>query len=346
MPNDRHRATAGRANIADVARLAGCAPVTVSRRFNEPQRVSSEVTKAIDAAIAATGYVRNESARALRSSRSRLVGAVIPTVRHSIYADLLEGIQLTLAENGFALIHNTSNYDLDEELRQVQTLVERGVEAVVLVGLQHRAKLFELLKRHQVNVALTYALHEDFEVTSIGFDNARAAGHAAERLFALGHRRFGMIAGITRHNDRAKRRVEGYLAALAARGVDPERVVIREAAYQIGEGQKAMAAVLEADPKITAVLCGSDILAIGALHELRCRGLDVPGDVSIIGFDRLEIAGYTLPPLTTLCVPSFRMGAEAAKFIVEAAPGMTANKKVELEVTLVEGGTIGPPRAT
>ncbi len=331
-----------RVSIADVAKRAGCAPATVSRRLNNPAKVSRQIVEAIDAAIDELGYVRNDSARALRSSRSRLVGAIIPTLRHSIYAEMLAGLQQTLAANGFALIHNTSNYDLDEEHVQARTLVERGVEAIVLVGTRHRAKTFDLLKVRGVTCAVTYALDKDFGFTSIGFDNRRAAKLAAEKLHGLGHRRFAMIAGITHNNDRAQARLDGFLDVLQAHGIARDGIAVREAPYQIGDGRDAMASLLDENPYVTAVFCGSDVLAIGAMSECRRRGIRIPEECSIIGFDNLEIAAYTDPPLSTLNVPAFEMGRESAEFIIRTEPGKPIVRKVELEVELVERETTGP----
>lgn len=331
-----------RASIADVARLAGCAPVTVSRRLNDPKLVSPDVVNAIDDAIQKLGYVRNESARALRSNRSRLVGAIIPTLRHSIYAEMIEGLQQNLAQNGFALVHNTTEYDLDEELKQARTLVERGVEALVLVGTRHRQKTFDLLKSRNVTAVVTYALEPGFGVTSVGFDNAAAAALAARRLHDLGHRRFGMLAGISANNDRAKSRIDGFVAALVERGINASTIAIEESVYQIGEGRAAMARLLAKSPEVTGILCGSDILAVGALYECRQRGIAVPERISIIGFDNLEIAAYTDPALSTLDVPAYEMGVEAANFIASLVPGRTTIKRVELEVQLVERQTTGP----
>ncbi len=327
-------------NISDVAKLAGCAPATVSRRLNNPSVVSPAVAEAIDNAIETLGYVRNDFARSLRSSRSRLVGAIIPTLRHSIYAEMLAGLQHVLEKNGFALIYNTSEYNLDEEYRQARTLVERGVEAIVLVGTRHRAKTFELIANHKITSAVTYALQDGFELTSIGFDNRRAAALAANRLYDLGHRRFGMLAGITTNNDRAQGRLDGFIEALTAKGIDREAIVVREAKYQIGDGRNAMASLLDEDPNVTALFCGSDVLAIGAMYECRTRGLRVPDDISIIGFDNLEISEYVDPPLTTLNVPAYEMGTEAGQYIVRSEPGETTRRRIELNVELVERDTI------
>lgn len=326
-------------SLVDVARLAGCAPATVSRRLNSPEKVSDTVIKSIDAAIDELGYVRNGSARALRASRSRLVGAVIPTLRHSIYAEMLAGVQQTLAGGGFALIHSTSDYDIDEEYRQVRTLVERGVEAVVLVGTRHRSKTFELLKNQNVNCVVTYAVESGFKLSSVGFDNRKAAELAADLLYGLGHRRYAMLAGLTHNNDRAKSRVEGFVDYLGSKGVAPEAIHIREAPYLIEQGRAAMEDILSETKDITAVFCGSDILAVGALNACRAHGFDVPGDISIVGFDNLEIAAFTEPPLSTLDVPAYGMGSEAANHIMLSDPDAPEIRKVELEVRLIERGT-------
>lgn len=329
-------------SIADVAALAGCAPATVSRRLNTPDSVGQKTVDAIDKAIAELGYVRNASARALRASRSHLVGAIVPTLRHSIYAEMLEGLQRTLADNGFSLIHNTSDYDLEEEYRQALTLVERGVEAVVLVGTRHKAKTFELLSARGVTCVTTYALQEGFKFTSVGFDNRRAAAIAAEKFYALGHRRFAMIAGITHNNDRARARIEGFVEALIARGVSRDDIAIAEAPYTIEEGQRATGRFVDEGTPFTALFCGSDILAVGALRALKDRGVKVPGDVSLIGFDNLEISAFTDPALSTLNVPAFSMGEETANHIVRTTPGKPAVRRVELEVSYVERGSVGP----
>ena len=328
-----------RVSIADVAKLAGCAPATVSRRLNNSAVVRPAVAEAIDNAIKALGYVRNDSARSLRSSRSRLVGAIIPTLRHSIYAEMLAGLQHVLERNGFALIHNTSGYDIDEEYKQARTLVERGVEAIVLVGTRHRAKTFELLSAHNITCAVTYAVQDDFGYLSVGFDNRRAAALAASKLYDLGHRRFGMLAGITTNNDRAQARVNGFVETLAAKGVDRSKILVREAPYQFGAGRSAMASLLNEDPNITALFCGSDILAIGALHECRERGIPVPDQISIIGFDNLEISAYVDPPLTTMNVPAYEMGAEAGQCIIRSEPGRAIPRRIELNVEYIERAT-------
>jgi LacI family transcriptional regulator len=331
--------------IADVAKRAGCAPATVSRRLNNPEKVSGEVARAIDQAIAELHYVRNDSARTLRSNRSRLIGAIIPTLSHSIYAQMIDGLQRRLYEGGFALIHNTSGYDIDAEYEQARLLVERGAEAIVLVGTRHRSKTIDLLNQRNVRCVATYSLDDRADFTCIGFDNFRAASLAAEYLWSLGHRHFAMLAGITRNNDRAEARVQGFVDTLAGKGVPRADIVVCEAPYVIEEGRLAMKRALDLDPRVTAVFCGSDILAVGGLAECRRRSIKVPEEMSIIGFDNLEIAAYTDPPLTTINVPATAMGEETANYLIRSSPGQSLIRKVELEVTIVHRGTTAEPRS-
>jgi LacI family transcriptional regulator, galactose operon repressor len=329
--------------IADVAKLAGCAPATVSRRLNNPEKVSGDVARAIDRAIAELHYVRNDSARTLRSNRSRLIGAIIPTLSHSIYAQMIDGLQRRLSESGFALIHNTSGYDIDVEYEQARLLVERGAEAIVLVGTRHRSKTIDLLNQRNVKCVATYSLDDRASFTCIGFDNYRAASLAAECLISLGHRHFAMLAGITRNNDRAEARVEGFVDTLVEKGVPRADIVVCEAPYVIAEGRSAMERALDLDPRVTAVFCGSDILAVGALAECRRRSIKVPADVSIVGFDNLEIAAYTDPPLTTIDVPAIAMGEETANYLIRNSPDQSRIRRVELQVTIVHRGTTAAP---
>lgn len=331
-------------SISDVAHMAGCAPATVSRRMNNPQMVSDKVKQSIDAAIESLGYVRNGSARALRSSRSRLVGAIVPTLRHSIYAAMLEGLQKTLSNEGFALIHNISNYDLEDEYQQARTLVERGVEAVVLVGTRHKKKTFDLLNSHNVTSVITYALADGFKTTSVGFDNKRASALAANRLYELGHRKFAMLSGITQNNDRATSRLDGFIEALAKKGIPRSDILVREAKYFIEDGIRATDDLLSSNTDFTAIFAGSDILAVGALHACKAKGVRVPEDMSIIGFDNLEIAAFSDPPLSTLNVPAYTMGEESANHIMRNTPENSAARRVELEVSYVERASTASPR--
>jgi LacI family transcriptional regulator len=333
--------SASKITLHDVAREAGCSLATASRVMNDNQAVGDEVRERVMQTAARLGYVPNGSARALRSTQTRLVGAVIPTVDHAIYASMINALQERLGEKRISLILSTSMYDPELELQQVRRLIERGVEAVVLVGAQHKPLTLELLDRHRIPYVQTYPARSSGSGVAIGFDNESAGRAAARFLFDLGHRRLAMIAGITRDNDRAHDRVTGFMAELAAEGLDPAAVPIREAPYSVAAGAAAMQSLLTATQRPTAVFCASDILAAGAIKQCHAAGVDVPGAISVLGFDNLEIAELTTPELTTFEVPARDMGRLAADYLTATPTQRLHLGSTELSIRLAVRGSSG-----
>jgi len=330
--------------VFDVARAVGCSIATVSRALNQPDRVSATVRQRVAEAVDQLGYVPNGSARALRSSKSRLIGAVIPTLSHAIYARLIQSVQSRLNKAGVSLLHVAVGYDLKLEAKSIRLLLEQGVEGIVLVGAHHRPESFGLLRDREIPFVATYAVAEGCEVPFVGFDNAKAGRMAARYLVDLGHRKLAMIAGITKNNDRAAERVKGFLESARRAGIDPSEVEVVEAPYRMDSGEAALRLMLETRPDITAVFCGSDILAVGAMKECRRRGLSVPNELSIVGFDNLEIAEYLWPALTTIAIPAEAMGERAADYLLADPAEKRLQARVELETQLIVRETTAPPR--
>ncbi|MCF8480927.1 MAG: LacI family DNA-binding transcriptional regulator [Rhodospirillum sp.] len=328
--------------LVDVARLAECSISTVSRVLNDNPTVGKSERERVLKAIAQLGYVPNGSARALRSSRTRLVGAIIPTLDHAIYAVMVNGLESRLSEEGVSLIINTSDYDADKELKQARLLIERGVEAIVLVGACHNPKLMPLLDRAGVGHVFTYTTRAHEGGAAIGFDNVKGGVAGARFLHDLGHVAFAMIAGVTKDNDRARERIDGFLGELDRLGHDTATVAVAEARYDLESGRHAMSQLMRRPRRPTAVFCGSDILAAGALKYCRAEGIDVPGDVSVMGFDNLEIAELTTPELTTLEVPARSMGTYAAEYALADSRRRTQDVHRELALRLIVRGSTGP----
>jgi LacI family transcriptional regulator len=333
------------AKLIDVAKLAECSPATVSRVLNGNPTVNISVRERVVRAAAELRYVPNGSARALRSTRTRLVGAIIPTLNHAIYATMVDALQARLAEKGVSLILNTSTYDIDLEYEQAKLLVERGAEAVVLVGAEHRPQTLTMFDQKRVAYVFTYTSTATEAGAAVGFDNTRAGRAAARYLLDLGHRRLGMIAGITQDNDRARGRRDGFLQELSKAGIDASSIPVAEGAYKIENGRNSMKMLMAISPRPTAVFCGSDILAAGAIKYCIEAGLAVPQDVSIMGFDNLEIAMLTAPELTTLEVPARDMGRLAADYILASPLQRRHLRERELPISLVVRGSTGPGRA-
>ena len=330
------------AKLADVARLARVSTATVSRALTLPHKVKPATATRINQAVQTLGYVAHGAARALASRRTRTIGAIIPTLDNAIFANTVHALQKTLDEAGYTLLLASHEFDAEVEVRVTRTLVERGVDGLVLLGTTHHPGLLEMIATHQLPCVFTWALDASGRHPCVGFDNRDAGVRIARHLLELGHRRFAMISGITAGNERARERLEGVRDALAERGLTlpPERLV--EKPYTLSAGRDGLREVLEGDSP-TAVICGNDVLAIGALAECHERRLPVPERLSITGFDDMEIAAVVTPPLTTVHFPSAELGALAAQHLLARLAGRPVALRTELAVELVVRASTAPP---
>lgn len=330
--------------VTDVAHLAGCAPATVSRVLNNPEKVSPDKRERVETAMQKLGYVRNHAARALRSQRSHMVGVLIPTLDYAIYASLVGAASKRLSAAGISTLIATFDYDLQTELNEARLLIERGAEALILIGQQHHPAMYELLDKHDVSFVNTYTLDQNSNHPSVGFDNEAAAADITRHLVHLGHRNICVISGRTRDNDRTITRLDGIRRELLKHGIELEPERITERSYSIADGREACAELLSRiHPRPTALICGNDVLALGAIVECRERGLRIPEDVSIVGFDNLELSKHSNPPLTTVNVPTARMGDSAASYILDRLNGKEAAPQNFVEVQLILRHTTAPP---
>ncbi|WP_425419382.1 LacI family DNA-binding transcriptional regulator [Oricola indica] len=339
------RSPAGVVRLRDVALRAGCSVATASRVLNGNNKVGKAERERVLAAATQLGYVPNSSARALRSQSTRLVGAIIPTLDHAIYAKMVDGLQEQLSALGMSLIINTSEYDLEREKTQARILVGRGVESIVLVGTEHDPDTTRYLRDAGVRQIYTYTCVVDGGDAAVGFDNSAAGRMIANYLRDLNHERIAMIAGVTKGNDRARLRRDGFLEGLEASGLSAQDVFVIEAPYKIENGIHAMQSLMQTYPRPTAVFCGSDILAAGAVKYCNSHGIRIPDDVSIVGFDDLEIAELVDPSLTTVHVPAKQMGEHAARMLSKTPSEKSGHDVHELQTRLIVRASTGPAPA-
>jgi LacI family transcriptional regulator len=327
--------------IRDVADAAGVSVATVSRALSSPGQVSVALRDRVARAADRLGYVVDGAARALASRRSHAMGALFPTLDNPIFAACIDAFQRRLDAAGYSLLVASAGYDAAREARELRTLLERGVDGVMLIGAEHAEASWALLRRGTPAV-LTWTHEAPLAgLPCIGFDNRAAARRVAAHLLGLGHRRIAMIAGVTDGNDRAAARVAGVRDALAAAGVPLDRGNLTERSYTVADGHAAVVELLARTPPPTAVICGNDHLALGAIAGARARGVEVPGQLSVTGFDDLDFAAFAAPPLTTVQVPAAEMGRRAADHLVALAAGKPALPTVELEAPLVLRETTG-----
>jgi LacI family transcriptional regulator len=339
----KQKAKSAAIRLSDVAKRAGYSTATVSRVLNTPDAVNPQARERVNAAISELGYLRNGAAGALRSRRTRTIGAVIPTLDHAIYARLVGSLQGAASENAYSLLVTTSGFQVDRELRQARLLVERGAEGLVLVGHTHSAELYSLLDGKNIPYINTYTYRPTSNHPSVGFDNRAASAQIARFLFDLGHRQFALIVGFRMDNDRVKDRIEGAVAALAQRGVLVPDALIVEEPYSIEGGREGLRRILDSGGHPTAVICGSDVLAFGAIIECDDRSIAVPRDLSVAGFDDLDFAAHLRPPLTTIKVPAVEMGQRAAEYLLARLGGKPHASHYPLDTNLILRQSTAPP---
>lgn len=334
-----------RVSLKDVALAAGVSVATASRALSEPDKVQRDTRESIRAVAGRLGYVPNSAARALRSRRTRLIGTILPTLEYAIYNNQIAALQRTLSESGYSLLVTSSGYDHQEELRQARTLVERGVEGLVLIGGSHHPDLETMLREQKIPAINTYIYRRGSTRSCIGFDNEAVVAKVIHHLTDLGHTRIAMVAGITHDNDRAGDRVNGVRAALKQKGLTlPSRHLV-EAPYTIAAGREALRTLLATRPHPTAIFCASDVLAFGVVMECASRHIAIPDELSVVGFDNLEFCAHLSPGLTTIEVPAVAMGTGAARHLIARLSGKSQVEYTELEANLILRGTTAPPKS-
>jgi LacI family transcriptional regulator len=331
--------------VEDVAAAAGVSGATVSRLINRTGPVSPKLRERIERAVTQLGYVPNGAARALASHRTRAIGVIVPTLENANFAIAAEGAQRYLINAGYQMLVASSDYDPAQEWAHIQSLVAHGIDGIILVGARRSEEVTEYLRSRRLPYVVTWSL-TDQNTPSVGFDNGEAARQLAKHLLDLGHRQVGVIAGLTKNNDRAAARLDGIRRAFRERGLEFPRELLIERPYRIVEGQLALRALWAMSPPPTAVICGNDQLAFGALIECYRQGIVVPDEVSIVGFDDLEFASQILPTLTTIHVPAEEIGRRAAAFLVDRLNGLASPMTTEVAVSLVVRGSSGPPPAS
>lgn len=323
-----------RPRLADIAAAAGVSLATASRTLAQPGIVSAGTRERVRAAALRLG-----GPAALREAGAG-VAAIVPSLDNSIFSRALQSMQSVLAEAGRSLLVASCDYQAEREVAAMRLLLARGVEGLILVGAQRPPEAWALLEASGVPVVLTWCGDPRFDAVLV--DNHAAGRLAAEHLLDLGHGRLGMVCGVMRSNDRQRARMEGVRDALAARGLELPEWRVVEQDFTLAGGRSGCSALLSLAEPPTAIICGIDHLAVGCLVEAQSRGLRVPDELSIVGIDNLEMAAHLSPALTTVHIPTARIGGEAARLILTRLAGASSRQVTELPIELVVRQTSGP----
>ncbi|KIC17500.1 LacI family DNA-binding transcriptional regulator [Leisingera sp. ANG-DT] len=314
----------GNVDIVAVAKAAKVSPSTVSRTFNHPDLVSPATRKKITRAVQKLGYVRNRAAQMMHGKRSGTIGLVVPTINHAIFAEVIQAFSDAIDRAGFTLLLASHGYDLEREYEMVRKLMEHRVDGVALIGLEHSEATARLIAQQEMPTMAIWNYAEDADLPCVGADNKLAGRMAAEHLVALGHRDIGLIFPDTSGNDRARHRLEAVLETLEAAGVAVPEGRKSEAPYSVSQAKQAALALLSAPSRPSALLCGNDVIAQGALYAAQRCGLRVPEQLSVIGIGDFKGSAEVEPGLTTVRIPAGTIGTLAGEqftaFITSDAP--------------------------
>jgi LacI family transcriptional regulator len=309
----------GSATLQMVAQAAGVSASTVSRILNGTAVVSPEKKQAVDEAIASLGFVPNPVARGLAGGRTLSVGVVTQSIDSPFYGVALRGIEDELDRAGYSPLFVSGHWNASQEARCIEMLRSRRVDGIiVLTGRLSDAVLKQTAKA--LPVVATGRRLKAPNLFSLDFDNFEGARLATEHLISLGHRRIAFIAGNAEHPD-ANERLRGYRAGLQAAGIAYDAGLVVPGLFHEESGMLATERLLDTRQHFTALFAANDQMALGACLALQRRSLRVPQDVSVMGFDDVSMARYSIPPLSTIHHPAYELGQGAAAAMLRLLRG-------------------------
>ncbi|MDJ0925216.1 MAG: LacI family DNA-binding transcriptional regulator [Acidimicrobiia bacterium] len=326
--------------ILDVAERAGVSKSLVSLVMREPERVSDASREAVLQAAAELGYRPNAVARSLVRRRTGVIGVVLSDLHNPFFADVADGIEEAAFERGYRAMLSSGFLNPKRERGAVETMLELRVDGLIMLGSMMKVPKIERVAS-SLPVALLGRHTRSKDLDSVGVDDSAGAQEAVEHLVSLGHSEIvhihaGSAAG-------SPRRRSGYEKAMRRHGLEPRLV---KGAFTESGGAKAMQEILDSGNLPTAVFAPNDFAALGAMEVIDAAGLDIPGDISLVGYDNLALAGLPRISLTTIGQPRADLGREAVHLVLERLDGdRKSARHVVVPPNLVVRNTSGPPRS-
>jgi LacI family transcriptional regulator len=329
--------------IREVAHLAGVSTATVSRVINGRPEVSSRAREAVMQVVREHGYSTSRTARGLSAGRTGLVGVTLPVVHHSYFAVIVAGADEALYEHDMRMVLCPTHHEHDREVSLLERLMHGTTDGAILILPEESSLELSALHSHGYHFVIVDP-HKPLDemVPTVSAAHSHGASEAVSHLLELGHRRIAAVTG-RRGWIATEERLRGYRGALAAAGMMPDPQLELEADWTTAGGRQATARLLELDEPPTAIFAFNDMLAIGAMQAARSRGVRVPDELSIVGFDDTFEASIVTPPLTTVRQPLAEMGRMAVALLVRLLHNQRIDAlHVELETKLVRRESTRP----
>jgi LacI family transcriptional regulator len=342
---DRAR-TPERVTLRDVAQLAAVHPGTASRALNAETRslVNAETALRVLDAAKELGYRPNPIARGLKTNRSYTIGVLIPDLTNPLFPPILRGIEDRLEADGYTpLMANTDN-DPERERIDWQTMRARQVDGIIAATARRDHQLLDEMAGSQIPLVLVNRRAQEALIPAATADDRAGVRLAVNHLVEQGHTRIGHVGGPLELSTGFDRH-EGFVEAMREAGLRPDpALVVTSGAFTEVEGARACRRLLESDDTLTAIVAGNDLIALGCYDVFAERGIDCPGAISLVGFNDMPFAGRFNPPLTTIRIPHYEIGAAAAELMLEhLQDGAGEPRQVQLEPELVVRASTGSP---
>ena len=325
----------GRITLAAVAERAGVATMTASRAITQPEMVSQALRDRVERAVAELGYVPNRAARALASAQSKVIVVLVPSLSNAVFTEVLAGVQDALDAYDYQILIGNTRYSDAEEEKLLNIYLQSNPDGILLSGLTHSQKVQQLLATSRVPIVSMMDMSNEPGQMTVGFSQFQAGYAMTRYLLDKGHRRVGFIGA--QLDERTLKRADGYRKAMQEAGLaDAKLEVMVPDPSTIALGAELLGRMLAQAPDCSAIFCCNDDLAHGAIYQCQRRGIAVPGQLAICGFNDLPASAWMNPSLTTVGTPRYRIGFEAANLLRAALKGQTPEiTSIDLGFTLM-----------
>lgn len=309
--------------------------MTASRAISQPELVSPMLRSRVELAVEELGYVPNRAARALASSRSNVIVVLVPSLANAVFTAVLQGIQDALDPYGYQILIGNTRYSDAEEEKLLNVYMQSNPDGILLSGLTHSKGVQKMLDASRVPVVSMMDISDNPGQLSVGFSQIQAGYTMTRYLVDKGYKRIGFMGA--QLDERTIKRAEGYRKALEEAGLaDPRLELMVADPSTIALGAELVGRMLSATPDLDAIFCCNDDLAHGAIYQCQRRGIRVPEQLAICGFNDLPPSAWMNPSLTTIATPRYRVGFEAASLLRALIRGETpTHAQVDLGFTVM-----------
>jgi LacI family transcriptional regulator len=332
-----------RMDINAVAKLARVSIATVSRTINHVPTVNAQMAKRVWDAIQELNYFPNTQARALVSGRSKLLGLIVSEITNPFFPELIQGFEDVAVESGYEILVSSTNYDPNRMSLCIRRMLERNAEGVAIMTFGIEEPLLDQLVIRNVPIVTVDVGPDRPGFSLLKVDYRHGIRQGVQHLAALGHRKIGFISGPKRLHS-AQSRLTAFTTSLVECGISPDPVWLLEGDHTLEGGIAAMERLLGSGKIPTAIMCSNDMTAIGVLHKVYRAGLRVPDDLSVIGFDDIQMARTTIPPLTSIHMSRLDIARAAVLALRSHLEGTQPDREHKIDTYLVVRETTGYPQ--